>query len=283
MLIFYLLASGIFYLPALLLLGAVAALGDRRRWQRVSAWGGLILGLLLVTLSAIPRPVALDVAGGMALLFWMVTRLPGRRIGRLRSYGRVALALVVVAGFVSELRWWPKPHVALPQGMTVHVVGDSLSAGVGAPGDVPWPQMLAREHGLTVFNHAVAGATTRLASRQVAALRDDSGLVLVLIGGNDLIGGRTADQFERDLDALLTQLKGAGHRVVMFELPLPPFQGAYGAVQRRLATRLDIPLVPRRTLGLVLAHPDSTVDGLHLSAAGHARLADAVWSVLRRD
>lgn len=281
--IFYLLASGIFYLPGLLLLGAAVALGDRRRWQRVCAWGGLIVGLLLLALSAIPRPAALNVAGGMALLLWIVTHLLGQRTVRLRPYGRVALALVVVAAFLIELRWWPKPHVALPHGATVHVIGDSLSAGVGTPGEVPWPHLLAREHGLTVCNHAVAGATTRQASRQVTALRADSGLVLVLIGGNDLIGGGGAARFEQDLSAFLAQLKGTGHRVVMFELPLPPLPGAYGAAQRRLATQFGIPLIPRRVLGLVLAHADSTVDGLHLSPTGHARLADAVWSVLRRD
>jgi len=38
-----------------------------------------------------------------------------------------------------------------------------------------------------------------------------------------------------------------------------------------------VPLIPRARLAWVLGQPGATVDGLHLSAAGHAALAKVIW------
>ena len=56
-------------------------------------------------------------------------------------------------------------------------------------------------------------------------------MIVVEIGGNDILGGTPAKQFERDLDQLLSVLAVQENRqVLMFELPLPPFYNAYGRV-----------------------------------------------------
>jgi acyl-CoA thioesterase-1 len=66
----------------------------------------------------------------------------------------------------------------------------------------------------------------------------------------------------------------------MLELPLPPLSNEYGRIQRRLAARHHVRLVPKRVFMSVLASDGATLDGIHLSAAGHRRLADAVWQVI---
>ena len=63
----------------------------------------------------------------------------------------------------------------------------------------------------------------------------DDGLVLLEIGGINLLNRDAAANLSRDLRALLDLVATPGRTVVMLELPLPPFMWGYGRVQRRLA------------------------------------------------
>jgi lysophospholipase L1-like esterase len=66
----------------------------------------------------------------------------------------------------------------------------------------------------------------------------------------------------------------------MFELPLPPFRADCGRAQRRLAAQYGAVLIPRRFFARVLAEPENTVDGIHLSRQGHERMAEMMASLL---
>ena len=68
-------------------------------------------------------------------------------------------------------------------------------------------------------------------------------------------------------------------RVVMLELPLPPFYNRYGTVQRALAKSYGVTLVPKRCLAGIITTPYATVDGLHLSNLGHALLARSLFEM----
>ncbi len=107
-------------------------------------------------------------------------------------------------------------------------------------------------------------------------------LVLAEIGGNDVLRANRPEAFERGLDVLLAKLCEGGRTVVMFELPLPPFHNRYGEVQRRLASRHGVQLIPKRVLMGLLRTDGATVDGIHLSARGHELLAETVWGIIGR-
>jgi hypothetical protein len=62
----------------------------------------------------------------------------------------------------------------------------------------------------------------------------------------------------------------------MFELPVWPTRVDIGRVQRRVAADLGVALIPRRVFAGLLAPADATVDGLHLTEIGAARMADVV-------
>ena len=67
----------------------------------------------------------------------------------------------------------------------------------------------------------------------------------------------------------------------MFELPLFPFQNAYGRAQRAVAKRHAVALIPRRHFARVLGMKDGTLDGLHLTQKGHDEMARRVAALLR--
>jgi len=108
----------------------------------------------------------------------------------------------------------------------------------------------------------------------------DDRLVLIEIGGNDLLGGESSVAFEKNLDATLSKLAMPGRTMVMFELPLLPHKIAYGQIQRRLAEKYGVWLIPKRCFVEVIGGANATSDGLHLSESGAHRMAMLVAQVL---
>lgn len=105
-------------------------------------------------------------------------------------------------------------------------------------------------------------------------------VVLIEIGGNDLLAGVPSATFEKSLDATLSKLAMPGRTVVMFELPLLPHKIAYGQIQRRMAAKYHVWLIPKRCFVEVIGGRDATSDGLHLSESGAHRMATLVATVL---
>lgn len=144
-----------------------------------------------------------------------------------------------------------------------------------------WPTLLAKDHNLNIQDISHPGETVASALKWAKSQQILSPVVILEIGGNDLLGDTTSAQFSRDLDALLGYVSAPGRQVIMFELPLPPLRNEYGRIQRSLARKHDVALVPKRVFLSILAANDSTVDTIHLTQAGHHRMATTVWGVVR--
>lgn len=239
---------------------------------RVRSWMGISTGLsaLLVALSATPLPVWAFAAWFAALAATLLLQRPPRRRG---------VALGVFLGLCAVMVSWELPRqfmnpVLLTRETTLHVIGDSLSMGSGIPeGD--WPHQLGKALNIPVFRHAHAGATVGTALSYADEIPEDpKAVVLVELGGNNLLGGK--GDFAQELEEMLGRLRRGGCRVVMIELPLPPLYNHYGAAQRRLARRHGVTLIPKRVLAGIFAVPSTTTDGLHLSGEGHRSLAAAL-------
>jgi acyl-CoA thioesterase-1 len=115
------------------------------------------------------------------------------------------------------------------------------------------------------------------AESQVNRMAPSDTLVLLEIGGNDLLGGATLKEFEKDMAHLFHTVCRPGRAVVMLELPLPPLCNLYGTAQRRQAQKFGVILIPKRRFVAALCGPKATIDGLHLSQSGHDHMAEMVW------
>lgn len=279
----YLFSSGdaFFVGAALIVLGRLTTWHFRR--HRAAKWLRLltVLGLICLALSMTPLPWWLY---GLCLIPSLVSlnvpfraddnaRWP-RVVRRAQPLVELLLLVSVTAELIERHRLHVRPLATLPA--EVHVIGDSLSAGIASEQDHLWPNLLAVEWHAAVRNHAQAGATTASAFRQAEEIECDDCLVLIEIGGNDLLSSRDSRQIETDLDRLLVRLSTPRRTLVMFELPVPPIPGGYefARLQRRLAHRHAVRLIPRRQFAKVLLTPGATTDGLHLSLSGHRALAD---------
>lgn len=199
-----------------------------------------------------------------------------------RVWARIALAAACVVAFGFELPYHINGRLRPADQRQLTVIGDSITAGMGLGDSTErWPSVLAHEHGLTVQDISQPGETAASALKHAMTVDITSSIVFVEIGGNDLLGSTTARQFQRDLDALLSYLAGPDRQIIMFELPLPPFRNEFGRIQRTMAHKHDVLLVPKLQLLSVLARKDATVDTIHLTQEGHHQMADCVWNVIR--
>ncbi|MBX3443049.1 MAG: hypothetical protein KF774_11645 [Planctomyces sp.] len=247
--------------------------------RRAAGWLAAI-GVVLIVLSS--TPLAGWQSLGLAAACWPLAAClwtRGHRGPWLRG-GLAAYAALAGVIAVDEVR--PTRGGAASPGLSdapIYVIGDSLSAADTDPRAVAWPQMLS-DKGLNVVNLAHVGATARSALQQVERIPRGPALVVLLIGGNDILGTTSASAFERDLSDLLAKASGPERVLVLFELPLPPLFHAYGAAQRRQSRAHGALLITKRRLSRIFCAAGATLDGIHLSNAGQRLLAVEVEKIL---
>jgi acyl-CoA thioesterase I len=261
---------------ALVIFAAIASTRSKPIAKRLAVFA-FLLGAIAIAISSTAIPywyyaVAVGVTVAWAVAGWLNKWR--------RSTSFALIAAWAVAALV-EAPYHIAPTLKSAPSQTVTVIGDSITAGLG-DGDKSerWPQVLAREHDLEVQDISHAGETAASALDRAKNSGIRSSVVVLEIGGNDLLGSTSSAQFARDLDSLLAYVCTPQRQVLMFELPLPPFNHEYGRIQRTLARQYNVSLVPKRILLSVLATGDSTVDTIHLTQAGQRRMAASVWPLL---
>ncbi len=253
----------------------LAAIGLLVAPARFRSWRRLItgLGIVLVGGSATPLSIWMPVIWASSGAF--ATKRPGK--GRVVVFLVLTLAVVLMEGATI---WRTVPP--LPVSAKVAVLGDSLSA-TESPRRPNWPERFEVLSGgqCAVTNLAHPGATAADAVRQARGIPPEAGAVIVFIGGNDLLAGTRAAEYEWSLDEVLALAAAAGRQLYLVELPLIPLHGSYGRAQRRLARKHGAALISKRVVAGVLSRADSTTDGLHLSEAGSRWLAEEFSRRLR--
>ncbi len=240
---------------------------------------GWLLGVGLVVISAAPISYWLY---GVWFAACIATRVASS--GRASAKAKVLVTNVfAVFSLIICLAEWPfhfTNPITISSGQTVYVVGDSISAGIEKK-EKTWPNVFADLSGLKVINLARAGSTVDTAMDQAVRVSSTNALVIVEIGGNDLLGSTSSHVFYIQLDKLLAKLKSENAQIVMFELPLLPFWNNFGRDQRELAKKYGVTLIPKKYLVSVFAGNGNTVDGLHLSQKGHDDLAAKVYGLMK--
>jgi acyl-CoA thioesterase I len=244
---------------------------------RVAVHVLVVAGIACIALSSTPSPSLLQGVGIVALASWVIAEQAKTRNRRLRAALRGAVAAICLTAVAAEATQRRAVHIGLQSPLeALYVVGDSISSGIG-PDETTWPSLLAQTRGIEVVNLARGGVEVNEARQQVRQIPDRPAMVLLEIGGNDLLRDRSAESFATDLRRLVAEAQRPRRVLVMLELPLTPFRAEYCAVQRRLAREFNVTLIPRSVFAAVLTAEGATLDGIHLSEVGHAAMAEAIW------
>ena len=277
-LIVYHIASGqSLFSGVLLILLAVAVSTSQQPHRKRYAPLIYFVGLILVVTSSTAIPMLIAGAVLLATLTWLTSL-------RWKSPGRIINVLTIASWFAVVACELPHHVVPAPQPVDRHaitVIGDSVTAGTGSDDfSNRWPQLLAERHKLRVQDISQVGGRTDTALKRVRDQGIDSTLVIVEIGGNDLLGPTTVQEFRNNLDSLLAEIAAPGRQVLMFELPLPPFFHQWGHAQRELAEKHHVMLIPKRVFLSVIAEDGATMDSIHLTQLGHKRMEKAIWRII---
>lgn len=261
---------------ALVVLAVLVSSRNKPISNRIAFWAFLI-GAVAITISSTAIPYWYYVVALVPTVAWIVSRY-------MKSLSGWAPTAVIAAWLVAaaiEIPYHFTPALNPMTSRSVAIIGDSVTAGMGGrDNSKKWPAILADQHDLAVQNISHMGETAASALKRVKKHQISAPIVIVEIGGNDLLGSTTSREFEVDLDALLAHISAPDRQVIMFELPLPPFCHEYGRIQRTLVRKHHVSLVPKRIFLSVLAAEDSTLDTIHLSQAGHVRMANCVWQLV---
>lgn len=202
----------------------------------------------------------------------------------LRSPARRAwltLATGVMLGACGRARPRAQP---VPRGATVLALGDSLTHGTGATPDTGYPTMLAGLSGWQVVNAGVPGDTSAQALERLPALLEEHqpALVLVSIGGNDLLRRLPEADLRANLQRICARARAAGAQVLLIAVPRPTLAAAFVGTlgdhpaYAEVAAAMALPL-QRDGWSRVLADPALRADAIHANAQGYARMARLVY------
>ncbi|MFT4111991.1 MAG: arylesterase [Silvibacterium sp.] len=170
--------------------------------------------------------------------------------------------------------------------------GDSLTAGHGAEAGHAYPDYLqqlldTRGYHYHVINKGISGDTTKDGLARVKdVLAAHPAIVVVEFGGNDGLRGLPITATRANLDQMIAALKGAGVKVVLAGITLPPDYGQdyihdFNQTYQLAAQKYSIPLLPFLYAHVYTVPGTIQPDGIHATAKGNQLVAENIYGLLK--
>lgn len=160
--------------------------------------------------------------------------------------------------------------------------GDSLTFGTGAAPEQSYPAALERLTLRHVVRFGVPGETAAQGlERLPEALREAAPqLVIVCLGGNDLLRRGDESTLKSSLRRMIELVRGKGIAIVLLAPPRPGLFADAPALYGELAKEFAVPL-EADVLKTVLMDNALKSDLIHPNAKGYARIAEALARLLK--
>jgi acyl-CoA thioesterase I len=189
------------------------------------------------------------------------------------------------------------PFAAAAEPVTIAALGDSLTQGYGLAtedGFVPQMQAWLQAQGMDVemINAGVSGDTTAGGLSRVGwTLAPEVDVMIVALGGNDMLRGIDPALTRSNLSGILTAAAQAGVRVMLVGIEAPgnfgpEYKADFDAIFPELAQEFGAGLFPNFFEGLMKGDRNLAIqvymqsDGIHPNAEGVAQIVDAMGPVL---
>lgn len=185
------------------------------------------------------------------------------------------LSGVIAAGFLAFLTILP----AAAEPVRIVGFGDSLMAGYRLDPGQSFPERLEhalreRGHDVVIANAGVSGDTTSAGLERLDwSVPDETDIVLLELGANDMLRGVAPDVTERNLAEMIERLQARDIEVVLIGMLAAPnlgnaFRESFDGIFPRLAETYGIALYPFFLDGVVTQSGLMLDDGLHPNAEG---------------
>jgi len=181
---------------------------------------------------------------------------------------------VILVVFYRTILYNPAPTNAQPSGETIVCFGDSLTFGTGAGPDESYPSRLASLIVREVINAGVSGNTTADALNRLDqdVLAHNPRIVLITLGGNDLMRDVPRDEAFTNLEAIVRRIHRKGALVVVGGIEVPLFDRGFDDAYEKLQRKTGCLLIPNVLKGLIGKH-DLMADRIHPNGEGYKIMA----------
>ena len=161
--------------------------------------------------------------------------------------------------------------------------GDSLTYGTGATERESYPEVLAQLIGREVVRSGVPGEVTAQGLQRLQSVIDKyrPRLVIVCLGGNDMLRRLSLAETRSNLRAIIQMLKERDIGVVLIGVPQPALLSSPPDLYPELAREFAVPY-EGEILKTVLYAAEMKADPIHPNALGYRRMAEAVAALLRK-
>jgi len=218
-----------------------------------------------------------------------VHTLPVMTLQRRVALTRIAAACAApaIGAFAGCGRRKPLGRV-VPAGSIVLALGDSLTFGTGATPETSYPTVLAGLSGWQIVNAGVPGDTSAQALARLPVLLQEHkpALVLVSIGGNDLLRRLPDADTRANLQRICELALAEGAQVLVLAVPRPSVAAAFTGslsdhpMYAEVSAALKVPLHASGWAS-VLADAALRADAIHANAGGYAQMARGVYDAAR--
>jgi lysophospholipase L1-like esterase len=160
--------------------------------------------------------------------------------------------------------------------------GDSLTYGTGAAESESYPVVLAQLIGRRVVRAGVPGEVTAQGLVRLPQVIEEHqpALVIVCLGGNDMLRKLDEAQIRSNLRQIIRTLRDRGIAVVLVGVPKPALLTSAAAFYGELAKEYRIPY-EGKILNHIMHQLDLRSDAIHPNAKGYRRMAEAIAELLR--
>lgn len=177
-------------------------------------------------------------------------------------------------------------------GLTVMILGDSLSTGYGLPADASWVNLLkqrmqAHSPHYQVINVSISGDTTLGGRNRIeqALKTHQPDIVIIGLGGNDGLRGASIQSIHDNLEAIIQACQRNHVTPVLAGMQLPPNYGIaytqkFRNIYPQLAERYQLKLIPFLLAGFGEKREFFLADGIHPDIQAQQIITENVWEVL---
>jgi len=196
---------------------------------------------------------------------------------RAHRLGGLLLALALAGGCGDDAPQLPR----LGPDDVIVAFGDSLTYGTGAAAHESYPAVLAQLTGRPVVRAGVPGEVTAQGLRRLPSVLDEHRprLVIVCLGGNDMLRKVGEAEIKRNLAGMLTELRRRGIAAVLVGVPKPALVTSAAGFYAELAREFGVPY-ESKVVTSVLYASDMKADPIHPNAKGYRKIAEALASLL---